>query len=177
MSGLGTITTLYNVQKVFFGAIVELSVPAAIIAYYGRDGLRDLPGRARAHWADPKYRFLTILNFAPLGLTLAAGLVMQVKLDNYMLMGAWGLAPLWMIETIEPIASQSLARATTRLAVALSIGALAASPLTPLYYSFASDPSADRRLSQSDLRYWEPRQELAAVATQFWRSSTGLPLS
>ncbi len=85
VSGLGTITTLYNVQKVVFGAIVELSVPAAIIAYYDRDGLRDLPGRARARWADPTYRFLTILNFAPLGLTLAAGLVMQVKLDNYML--------------------------------------------------------------------------------------------
>ena len=160
----------------FFGAIVELSIPAAIIAYYGRDGLRGLPGRARARWADPNYRFLTIVNFAPFGLTLAVGLVMQVKLDNYMLAGAWGLAPLWMIETIEPVASPSLARAATGLAAILSLGALAVSPLAPLYYTFASDPFGDRRLSQSDLGYQEPRQELAAAATQFWRSSTGLPL-
>ena len=176
VSGLGTITTLYNIQKVFFGTLVELSVPAAIVLYYGRDRLRDLPRRARARWADPTYRFLTILNFAPLGLTLAVGLAIQVKLDNYMLAGAWVLAPLWMIETIEPSASQSLARAATGLAAALSLGALAVSPLTPLYYTFTSDPGGDRRLSQSDLGYREPRQELAEAATQFWRSSTGLPL-
>lgn len=176
VSGLGTLTTLYNVQKVFFGVLVELSVPAAIIVYCGRDGLRDFPRRARARWADPAYRFLSILNFAPLGLTLAAGLVMQVKLDNYMLAGAWGLAPLWMIETIEPIAAGSLARTATWLAVALSLGALAVSPLKPLYQAFASQAREERRQSQADLDYRQPRQELAEAATRFWRDSTGLPL-
>jgi len=162
VSGLGPLAALGNVQATFFGSLAALAAPMALTALFARLS----PPALRALWRDARYRELTILALAPLALSLAAGLIMQVKLATVMLIGAFPLAPLWMIETLPPAAPGRQARLALRLAVALSLAALLASPGVALWGAWGS----------KNPQYREPRQELAAAATRFWQATTGLPL-
>ena len=166
VSGLGPLAALNNVQATLFGSLAALAAPIALTAFISRRGLKAAGRRFAERWRDRRYRELTILAFLPLALSLAAGLIMQVKLATVMLIGAFPLAPLWMIETLPPDDPRRLARLSLRLAAALSLGALAASPLVALWGTWGS----------KDPKYLEPRRELAEAATRFWRQTTALPL-
>ena len=166
VSGLGPLAALDNVQATLFGSLAALAAPIVLTAIFSA-----LPAKAWAkgpatRWRDARYRELTILAFLPLALSLAAGLILQVKLATVMLIGAFPLAPLWLIETLPPVDPRRLARLSLRLAIALSVGSLLASPFVALGSAW----------SAKDVKYVEPRQELADASTRFWQQATHLPL-
>jgi 4-amino-4-deoxy-L-arabinose transferase-like glycosyltransferase len=166
VSGLGVSAALGNVQATFFGSIAALAAPIMLTAVYSGTAPGAWTKRLSLCWREPRWRELTLLAFLPLALSLAVGLILQVKLATVMLIGAFPLAPLWMIETLPPVDPRDLSRLSLRLAVALSVGALLASPLVALWGVWGS----------KDPKYLEPRQELAAAATLFWRQTIKAPL-
>ena len=166
VSGLGPLAALDNVQATFFGSLAALAAPIALTAIFSSVPLKAWTQGVSRRWRDVRYRELTILALLPLALSLVVGLILQVKLAAVMLIGAFPLTPLWLIETLPAADPRRLARLALRLAIALSLGALLASPLVALWGAWES----------KDGRYIEPRQELAKAATRFWQDETGLPL-
>jgi 4-amino-4-deoxy-L-arabinose transferase-like glycosyltransferase len=166
VSGLGPLAALNNVQATFFGSLAALAAPIALAAIFSKLPPKAWAEGAAKRWRDPRYRELTILALLPFALSLAAGLILQVKLATVMLIGAFPLAPLWLIETLPPADPRHLARLSLRLAAALSFGALLASPLVAFWGVWGS----------KDVKFLEPRQELADAATRFWRETTKAPL-
>jgi hypothetical protein len=109
---------------------------------------------------------LATLALAPLVLTVVAALALRTKVSTNMLIGTFSLMPLLAIEISRARNLYRLRRIATRLAVGVSLGALAASPAVALGKAWFSRDSND----------WEPRKELARAATAFWHEKTGRPL-
>ena len=84
-----------------------------------------------------------------------------------MLIATFPLAPLLAIEATGARNVERLAALAVKLAAALSLAALAASPAVAVARAWISR-------DQNDV---EPRQELAIAATLFWREATGRPLA
>jgi hypothetical protein len=167
VSGLGIGAALNNVQATLFGSIAALAAPIALVALAARKSPRETRAWFSQHRADPQLLYLTTLAWAPLMLSLFAGLAMQVKLATPMLMGVFVLAPLWLLRICEPVSMEALARLAKQLASALSICAVCVSPIV----AFASVELS------SNPKFIEPRKELAGAATKVWTDATGLPLA
>ncbi len=110
---------------------------------------------------------LAILTAAPLLLTVAAALILRNKVSTNMLIATFPLAPLLAIEATGARNVERLAVLAVKLAAALSLAALVASPAVAVARAWISR-------DQNDV---EPRQELAIAATRFWRETTGKPLA
>ena len=110
---------------------------------------------------------IATLTVAPLLLTVAAALVLRNKVSTNMLIGTFPLAPLLAIEATGARNVERLASLSLKLAAALSLAALVASPAVAVARAWISH-------DQNDV---EPRQELAVAADLFWRETTGKPLA
>jgi hypothetical protein len=100
-------------------------------------------------------------------LTVLAGLALRTKVQVAMLMGTFSLWPLLAIEIAGSRGVERLRWLSCRLAVTVSVGALAASPAITLRRAwFSKDP-----------RDTEPRKEIAEAATRLWLDATGSPLA
>ena len=166
VSGLGPLAGFNNAQATLFGALAGLAAPIVLVGFFAKDRINETGATLRRRWLEPRYRELTVLAFAPLALSLVAAVVMEVKLATVMLIGAFPLGPLWLIETVAPAPLRALARVSFRLAVALSLASLLASPLVALWGAMRA----------GNVKYTEPRPELADAATRYWRQTVASPL-
>ena len=114
----------------------------------------------------PGIAVIATLTFAPLLLSELGALVERTTLTSEMLLGTFPLAPLLLLAPLGPEALARLRRLARRLALAVSLGALAAAPVTMLWRTWLS-PGAMKV---------QPYQEVARVATKIWHQRTGAPL-
>ena len=168
VSGRGYGAVAFYAATAFVGAPAqERCWSAALVALTIPFGPRS-PGGPRGPRAPVHARFtvLAFLALAPLLLTLLAAFALRTKISTNMLIGTFSLMPLLAIEVARRDATW-LRRISTRLAIGLSLGALAVSPAVAFGKAWLSRDSND----------WEPRKELAEAATKFWRETTGEPLA
>jgi len=165
ISGRGYGAAAFYAATAFFGALAQNAVVFALVAFAAFLAPRGETTPLRMHHA--RFRLLATLALAPLLLSVLAGLGLRTKISTNMLIGTFCLMPLLAIEIAGSRGIERLRRLSTRLAVAVSLGALAASPAVALGKTWLSRDSND----------WEPRKELAEAATKFWRETTGEPLA
>jgi 4-amino-4-deoxy-L-arabinose transferase-like glycosyltransferase len=161
ISGRGYGAVTHYAAIAFFGAIAQHAVVFAVIAFAAFFApTTGVPTRSR-------FRLLATLALAPLLLTVLAGLALRTKVQVAMLMGTFSLWPLLAIEIAGSRGVERLRWLSCRLAVTVSVGALAASPAITLRRAwFSKDP-----------RDTEPRKEIAEAATRLWLDATGSPLA
>ena len=162
ISGRGYGAVAFYAATAFLGALAQNGVVIALVAL---TALFAPPGESRPTGA--RFRVLTTLALAPALLTVLAALALRTKVSTNMMIGTFALVPLLAIEIAGGRGVARLQGLSTRLAVGLSLGALAVSPAVALGKAwFSHDPND-----------WEPRKELADAATKFWRETTGAPLA
>jgi len=128
-----------------------------------RDGVAALGRDARG----PALRVLATLTLAPLILTVASALALRTTSTVEMTVGTFPLLPLLAIEAVGVRDLDLLCRISTRLAGAVTLGALALSPAVALTRAYLS-PNAMNAT---------PVQEAAVAATRLWHERTSLPLA
>ncbi len=166
VSHLGLATALNNIQATFFGCVANFLVVAAIVVWSAGLAAGRIAPTIRANFARPETRLLATLALAPLFLAILACLILQSELVAAMLVGTFSLLPLLLIECLGACDIERLSRVCVLLAAALTASALIASPLAAVGMA---------RWSTNAVNI-EPRKELAAAATEFWREKTALPL-
>lgn len=157
----------FGAAQTFFGALAQNAVAFAVVAWVARPSLREGLATLRARWAEPRFRFLAVLTAAPLLLAIAAALTLGAILSTNMLIGTFSLAPLLAIEALGGRGGARLRLLASRLAAALTLGALAASPGVAMARAWFSHNINDV----------QPRKEIAEAATRLWRETTGRPLA
>jgi 4-amino-4-deoxy-L-arabinose transferase-like glycosyltransferase len=151
----------------FFGALAQNALVFAVVAFVAWTPPREVLATIGARWKEPQFRLLTILAATPLVLTVLAGFALRNKVSTNMLIGTFSLAPLLAIETVGARRIDRLRIVAARLAAALTIGALVASPGVALARAWFSH----------DMNDVQPRKELAEAATRLWREATDRPLA
>ena len=139
---------------------VALSVRGvvAILAYFARRDRVAAPARE-----SEATLMLWILGLGPLLVTLAAGLVLRVRLTPEMPIGGLALIPLLLIEALGIDATRGLASFARKAAAVVMLGAAALSPLVMVGRTFIGDKASGVL----------PYPELAAALTKVWRERTG----
>ena len=130
---------------------------------------RDRKSAAPAAPAVPDRRNLALiatLTFAPLLLSELGALVERTTLTSEMLLGTFPLAPLLLLAPLSPEALARVRHLARRLALAVSLGALVAAPVTMEWRTWLSPGAMEV----------QPYQEVARVATRIWHQRTGLKL-
>jgi 4-amino-4-deoxy-L-arabinose transferase-like glycosyltransferase len=167
VSGRGYGATARYAATAFFGALAQNAIAVAAALFVAGLGPAALAANLRVQWQAPRFRMIAILTVAPLLLTVAAALVLRNKVSTNMLIGTFPLAPLLAVEATGARNVERLASLSLKLAAALSLAALVASPAVAVARAWISH-------DQNDV---EPRQELAVAADLFWREATGKPLA
>ena len=144
------------------GCIGQLVLVFALVAFAARGAVEPSNERLPAS----RRRFLAALALTPPILTALAALALRNKISTNMLIGVFSLAPLFLIESLGARALSRLRNLATRAAMGLCLTALALSPAVAIGKAWLSRDSNDT----------DPRKELAAEATRFWREATGLPV-
>lgn len=145
-----------------------LQIPMVIVIWLSR---KDAERRALSPWNQARFRFLAVLCFAPLLLTLAASILFRVVITSGTGIGAFCLVPLFLIESMRIENVRRLQKLTLRAVLGTSGVALLVSPL--LGYAHISHPSGPLR---STPHPDDPNLELARAATQIWHAKTGTRL-
>jgi hypothetical protein len=109
---------------------------------------------------------LATLALAPLALTVVSGVALRTIVTPEMTIGTFALVPLLAIEIAGTQDIDRLYRISTRLAAAVTLGALALSPAVALARTWAS----------SSAMSVAPFQEVAAEVTKLWHDRTSQPL-
>ncbi|MGC8469663.1 MAG: MarR family transcriptional regulator [Acetobacteraceae bacterium] len=110
---------------------------------------------------------LAILRITKQSLARVLGaLVERTTLTSEMLLGTFPLAPLLLLAPLSPGALARLRHLARRLALAVSLGALVAAPVTMEWRTWLSPGAMEV----------QPYQEVARVATRIWHQRTGLKL-
>ncbi|MGD1037036.1 MAG: glycosyltransferase family 39 protein [Roseiarcus sp.] len=167
VSGRGFDEVAFFAATAFFGALAQNAVVFALVALVARTRPGEAAATIGAHWASARFRLLTILATAPLMLTVLAAFALRTKISTNMLIGTFSLMPLLAIEIAGARRIERLRVVAARLAAALSLGALVASPAVALSRAWLSNDANDV----------QPRKELAKEATRLWRERTGRPLA
>jgi len=146
------------------GMNIGVVLVVALVGWLARrDGIaasgRDIHG--------PTLRVLATLALAPLVLTIVAALALRNTITPEMTVGIFPLLPLLIIELAGTGDIDRLRRIAVRLAVAVTLGALAVAPVMALMRTWWS-PVAMKVA---------PFQEAAIAATRLWRERTGVPLA
>jgi 4-amino-4-deoxy-L-arabinose transferase-like glycosyltransferase len=152
--------TLSGVLGMNLGVVL---VVGSVTWFARRDATATVGHSSRA----PALGVLATLALAPLALTIASALALRTRVTSEMLIGTFPLVPLLAIEIAGTRDIDRLCRISTRLAAAVTLGALAISPAIAL---------ARSRLS-SGAENAAPFQEVATEATRLWHDRTSLPLA
>ena len=160
-------TILWKLLRFAVGCTAFHVVLAAVLLWVWR---RDRPERAAALYDHawlrrPLAPVALVLGLGPMALTMAVGVIGNVKLATPFAIPIFGLTPLLAVMATGLGRSPRLARTAPFAAAALTLGALIAAPVVN-YTSM--------RLEARDTV--EPRQEIALRATAVWREVTGAPL-
>ena len=165
VSGLGLGETSLDAAAAVLGSALQQAVAIGLVAVaWAAD--RRLARPAEPTISRDARRLLLILSLAPPALSVAAALALRTKLSSNMLIGVFPLTPLLAIEGLRPDPAR-LRRWSLHAATAVSLGALALSPLIAVGKArYGRDPEDS-----------EPRKEVARAATDFWRGATSAPLA
>lgn len=109
---------------------------------------------------------LATLALAPLALTVVSGVALRTIVTPEMTIGTFALVPLLAIEIAGTQDIDRLHRISTRLAAAVTLGALALSPAVAVARTWVS----------SSAMKVAPFQEVAAEVTKLWHDRTSQPL-
>lgn len=163
IANMGFVRALRSaVSTVTIEALDHILVVAAILVALWRGGRAP-----RQTLAEPaERRLIAVLTLLPIGLTVAAGLIFELKLSAGMMIGCFPLLPLWLIERPGAPDPRRLARYAEAAAVAISAAVLVLSPaIAYVNFAFSSLDTAK-----------EPYRELAQAATDIWHQEVGTPL-
>jgi 4-amino-4-deoxy-L-arabinose transferase-like glycosyltransferase len=116
---------------------------------------------------DPTRRVLATLALAPLVLTIVSALALRTNITPEMTIGTFALLPLLIIEVAGIRDHDRLYRIAAWLAGALTLVALALSPVIALARTYLS----------SNALNIAPFQEVAVEVTKLWHDRTSLPLA
>jgi hypothetical protein len=156
----------YAVKTLGGGLGMNLGVVLVVglVAWAGRrDGITTSPRDT----SSPPLGVLATLALAPLAMTIAGGLALRTRTTSEMTVGTFALLPLLVIEFARLRDIDRLYRIASRLAAALTLGALALSPVILVARTY---------LSATAMKI-APYQEAAAEATRLWHAQTSLPLA
>jgi 4-amino-4-deoxy-L-arabinose transferase-like glycosyltransferase len=142
------------------GALAQQSLALGVV------GATSRTARGEAALDAENLRLVAILALAPPLLSFAAALTLRTKLSSNMLIGVFPLSPLLAMALWRPD-PEKLRRRALWAATALSLGALALSPLIGVAKAWYGRDSEDS----------EPRREAALAATEVWRRATNAPLA
>ena len=159
VSGHGLSSIAGDAATTGIASIVSLLAVAFIVGWFAWAAPR--PARAAP------LGVLGVLAFAPLALTLMAGLALRTKLTPEMVVGTFPLAPLFLIEALGAARIERLAWVSARLAAGLILAMLIASPLVML----------GRAYLWAKANEVPPQQEIAIEATKLWRAKVGAPVA
>ena len=143
------------------GAIAQNGLMLLFVAFVSRPTAQKVFESCR----HPETRFVAALALAPLALTLVAAFLINTKVSTNMTIATFPMLPLFALLLVRTDIDRTR-KIVLAAAALLTFAPLVASPLI-LYVK------ASRSHAQYDV---EPRQELAAAATEFWLKSTGKPL-
>ena len=160
VSGLGVAEAAALAVAALVGALAQQALALALVGELAR---RE---RGEAALDSQNTRLVAILALAPPLLSVAAALALRTKLSSNMLMGVFPLIPLLAMVLWRPD-PEKLRLWSVRGAMALSLGALAASPVIGVAKAWYGRDSEDS----------EPRREAAIAATEVWRRATPAPLA
>jgi hypothetical protein len=156
----------YTVKTLGGGLGMSLGVVLVVglVAWTARRDPIASPGRDTS---DPPLRVLATLSFAPLVMTIIGGLALRIRITSEMTVGTFALLPLFVIECARLRDTDRLCRIASRLAAALTLGAVVLSPAIMLARTY---------LSATAMKI-APYQEAAAEVTRLWHAQTSLPLA
>ncbi len=165
LTGKGWLFSMGYIARFLLDVVLYHSVVAAIIflawlasrSGTANDRINPLPQSRR--------RFLSVLVLAPPLLTILFGLCFQLKVVTIMAVGIFPLVPLFLMQFAAPLDGWRLFRLAGSLAVAVTVLAVAASPLERMMAARKGGPS-----------FTAPRRELAERVTAIWRAETNTPL-
>ena len=167
MSGLSWAQMATYIGSTLLGAIKLNALAIIVVAVLSRARPRDWIETTRRRWRDPRFRVLAILALAPLVLTFVAAIVMRTRIYAEMIFGIFPLTTLLAMEAMGVADIDKAWRTASKLAAAVIVGGVLASPLisaATIYYS-------------GNAMNVMPSRELAFEATRIWRAETGTPLA
>jgi 4-amino-4-deoxy-L-arabinose transferase-like glycosyltransferase len=167
VSGRNFGAVAFYAATAFFGALAQNAIVFAVVAIVARARPSQATATILAQCRNPRFRLLTTLATAPLILTVVAAFALRNKISTNMLIGTFSLMPLLAIELAGARGVERLSAVAAKLALALCLGALVASPAVALSRAWFSNAVNDV----------QPRKELARQATRLWRETTGRPLA
>ncbi|RYY11941.1 MAG: glycosyltransferase family 39 protein, partial [Alphaproteobacteria bacterium] len=95
---------------------------------------KSAPGATTVPIVSPtRSRFLAVLVFAPVALTVLFGLVLELKVAGKMTIGIFPLLPVWLLRTIPGVDTRRCTLLAACIAVATTIGAIAVAPAITAY--------------------------------------------
>lgn len=155
------LTTLRSVAA----GLLTLVPPAVLLAVAYRDDAKGLVARMRAGLQDPPRRWVFVLAWGPLFFTMVAHFVFNVRIGGDFLLPAFIAVPFaFLVQIGAPVEARVVRRVTGGVLGILAIVALMSPLIGALTFYNARHPML------------EPRAELAAAATDFWRGSMNTPL-
>ena len=154
------LTTIRSV----LGGLLTLIGPLGLLAFaYGAEFKPTLQ-RMRARLWTADMRPLLILAWAPLVFTILAYLIGSVRIGGDFLLPAFFAVPLFVLRLAATYDDAVVRRGTAGVLAILGGAALLSPVIGVATYMTARHP------------WLEPRAELAAAATDFWRGATSTPL-
>lgn len=153
-------TTLRSVT----GGLMTLAGPALILAYAYASDLKTAIRRLGTGLWTPETRPLLVLAWGPLLITILAYLVGNVRIGGDFLLPAFFAVPLLAVKLVGAVGAQPVRRCTGGVLAVLAGATLFAPLVGVITFMTARHPLL------------EPRAELAAAATDFWRGATNRPL-
>lgn len=143
-------------------------IPVLLVIWLTR---RRSPQGRPAQWREPRMRFMAVLCFVPLFLTLVASIAFRVVLTSGTVISTFSLAPLIVMEFLGVTSANSVARIASWTVLGTSAISVALAPM--LGYAHIMHPAGMMRsIPAPD----EPLFELAQTATRIWHDRTGSQL-
>jgi Dolichyl-phosphate-mannose-protein mannosyltransferase len=167
ISGQGWAPVIDHATVTMFGGLgMNLGIFAVVgvVAWTSRHDEISLSEREPRR---PGFGILATLALLPLVLTIIGGMALRTTITPEMTVGTFALVPLLTIEILGARGIDRLRYISVRLALALTFGALALSPVIALARTYLS----------SNAMKIAPLQEVAIEATRLWRDRTSLPLA
>jgi 4-amino-4-deoxy-L-arabinose transferase-like glycosyltransferase len=167
VSGQGWGLVLGHAGRTLLGALAMNLGVVVVVALATWTTRRSGITTSRRGASGQSLRILATLALAPFVLTILSALVLRNPITPEMTVGTFPLLPLLVIEVAGVGNIDRLYQISVRLAVVVTLGALALSPLV----AYA------RTYLWADARNVAPYREVAIEATRIWHDRTSLPLA